>query len=123
MQTRFVWLLAVPVAAAGWWAIHELTGRVWPDQPGVQLLFFALLFPTLTATLALPAAYLNRRFAPQATDRAPWRFLRHSVEGALCLSSWVWLQMHQAFNVGFAFIIALIFVTVEVFIVRMKGES
>jgi hypothetical protein len=123
MQARYVSLIAVPIAVASWWGLYELTGRVQPDQPGAQLSFFVLLFLALIATLAPLTATLNRRFAPDAAARAPWRFLRHSIWGALCLSSWAWLQMYRAFNLGFAFIIALIFVAIEVFVGRMKGEA
>jgi hypothetical protein len=85
--------------------------------------FYVLLFLTLTATLAPVAAYLNRRFAPQAAPSSPWRFLRHSIWGALCLTSFAWLQMQRAFNLGFAFIIALIFAAIEVFILRMGSDD
>jgi hypothetical protein len=107
----------------GWWGIYQLTGRVNPDQPRALLLFFTLFSLTLTATLAPLTAHLNRRFAPEATARAPLRFIRHSLWAGLCLSSWVWLQMHRAFNLGFAFIIVLIFVTIEVFITRTRNEA
>lgn len=122
-QAKILSLLAIPLAAGGWWGLYQLTDNVGPDQPGALALFFALLFLTLTATLAPVTAFLNRRFAPRASSRAPWRYLRHSVWGAMCLSSWAWLQMHRAFNLGFAFIIGLIFVAVEVFIVRMRSEA
>ena len=122
MQAKIVSLLAIPLAAAGWWGLYQLTGNLAPDQPGVLALFFALLFATVTATLAPVAAFLNRRFAPGASTRAPWRFLRHSVWGALCLSSWAWLQMHRALNWSFALITALIFLAVELLIVRIRGE-
>jgi hypothetical protein len=50
------------------------------------------------------------------------RFLRHSAWGGLVLSSWVWLQTHRAFNLGFAVVIALMFLAVEVLIARMRSE-
>ena len=69
------------------------------------------------------AAFLNRRFAPAAVNRAPWRFVRHSLWATLCLSFFAWLQMHRAFNLGFAFIIGLIFVAIDIFVVRVRGEA
>jgi hypothetical protein len=123
VRIRYVLLLAVVVAVAGWWGLSQLTGRVGPEQPGARLSFFILLFLTLTATLAPVSAFLNRRFATGTETRGPWRFLRHSLWGALCLTSYAWLQMHRAFNLGFAFIIALIFVAIEVFILRLGGDS
>ena len=123
MRDKLVTILAVLVAVVGWWALYELVGKVGPDQPGVLSFFFALLFLALTATLAPPAAYLNRRFAPEAVARDPWRFLRHSAWGGLCLTSWVWLQTLRALNPAFALIIALIFIAVEVLIVRLRSES
>jgi hypothetical protein len=123
MRDKLITILAVLAFVVGWWGLYELTGRVGPNQPGAMTFFFALLFLALTATLAPPAAYLNRRFAPDAVARDPWRFLRHSAGGGLCLSSWAWLQMLRAFNLAFALIIALIFIAIEVLIVRLRRES
>ena len=123
MRYTLISVAAVLLAAAGWWGLYELTGKVGPDQAGVMPLFFALLFLALTATLAPPAAYLNRRFAPDALGRDRWRFVRHSAWGGLCLTAWVWLQMHRVFNLGFALVIALIFVALELVIVRLRAES
>jgi hypothetical protein len=123
MRTGYVLLIAGIVAIAGWWGLYQFVSRSWPEEPGALLSFFILLFLTLTATLAPLAAYLNRRFAPQAVPHTPWRFLRHSIWGASCLTSYAWLQMHRAFNLGFAFIIALIFAAIEVFILRMGSED
>jgi hypothetical protein len=123
MRDKLISMLAVVIAVVGWWGLYELTGRgVTPEQPGVLTFFFALLFLAVTATLAPAAAYLNRRFAPGATARDPWRFFRHSAWGGLCVTAWAWLQMHQALNVGFALITILIFVAIEVLISRLRGE-
>ena len=123
MIGKLVSILAILGAVVGWWGIYELTQRVYSDQPGAVTFFYALLFLALTATLVPPAAFLNRRFAPEAVKRDPLRFLRHSAWGALCLSSWAWLQMQRAFNLGFALIIGLIFVALEVLIVRTRTGS
>jgi hypothetical protein len=123
MRGRHIPLAAVGVAAVGWWALLQLTARVGPDQPGALFLFFAILLPTLTATITPIAAYLNRRFAPKASTRAPLRYLRHSIMAGLCLTFWAWLQIYRAFNLGFAFIITLIFVTIEILVVRIRSES
>jgi hypothetical protein len=122
MRDKLILALAVLVALLSWWVIYELTGRVRPDLPGALYLFFFLLFVAFTATLVPITAYLNRRFAPKALSLAPLRFLRHSFFGGVCLTFWAWLQMHRAFNLGFAFIIALIFVAIEFFVVRTRGE-
>ncbi|MGD2207060.1 MAG: hypothetical protein PVH17_09795 [Anaerolineae bacterium] len=123
MQDKIITILAVLVAAVGWWGLYELTGKVGPDHAGGRTFFFALLFVALTATLAPAVAYLNRRFVPEAVERDPWRFLRHSAWGGLCLTSWAWLQTLRAFNLAFAFIIALIFIAIEVLIVRLRGDG
>jgi hypothetical protein len=123
MRNKFITIFAVLASVVGWWGLYELTGKVGPNQPGAMTFFFALLFLALTATLAPPAAYLNRRFAPDAVTSDPWRFLRHSAWGGVCLSSWAWLQMLRAFNLAFALIIALIFIAIEVLIVRLRRES
>jgi len=123
MRGIFVFLLAFPAAVVGWWGLYELVDKYKPTEPGSVSLFFALLFLALTATLAPPVAYLNQRFAPQAYKRDPWRVLRYSAWTALCLASWAWLQMQRAFNLAFALIIAMIFVAIEVLIVRLKGHT
>jgi hypothetical protein len=123
MRDKWITVVAVPVAVIGWWGLYELTGRVGPDQPGAQSFFFALLFLAVTATLASPLAYLNRRFAPQARERDGWRFLRHSAWGGLCCTSWAWLQALRAFNLASALITVAIFASVEIVIVRMRNGS
>jgi len=123
MRGKLLTILSILVAIVGWWGLYELTGKVAPDQAGVLPFFFALLFVAVTGTVGPAAAYLNRRFAPQATQRDPWRFLRHSAWMGICVASWGWLQMHRAFNAGFALIIAMIFVALEVLITRLKGEA
>jgi hypothetical protein len=123
MRGKLLTFMAILLAVVGWWGLVELTDQVTPDQPGGLAFFLALLFLALTATLIPPIAYLNRRFAPEATARDRWRFLRHSAWGGLCLSSWAWLQTLRAFNVAFALIIALIFVAIEVLIMRMRSEA
>jgi hypothetical protein len=123
MRDRMISIVAVLAAIIGWWGILELTRQVGPDQPGAQTFFYALLFLALTATLAPAIAYLNRRLAPEAVKRDPWRFLRHSAWAALCLASWAWLQTLRAFNLAFALVTALIFVGIELLIVRLKGET
>ena len=122
MRVKAISILAFFLAVAGWWAIFSLTGEMRPEDPGALLLFFLLLLATLTATLVPVAAFLNYRFAPKAMARAPFRFLRHSLLGGLCLTSWAWLQMHQTFSLGFAFVIVLIFVTIEILILRSRNE-
>ena len=123
MRYRVIEILAILVAVAGWWALYQLATQVSPDEAGVLAPFFALLFLPLSATLVPVAAFLNRRFAPKASSRAPLRFLRHSIMGGLCLTSWAWLQMHRAFSLGFAFVIALIFVAIELFLLRLRRSS
>lgn len=122
MRGKLISLLVILMAIVGWWGLGELTGRVWPEQPGALPFFFALLFLAVTATLALPASFLNRRFAPEATARDPWRFLRHSAWGGICVAVWAWLQMHRLFDVFYALVTILIFVAVEVLITRFRGE-
>ena len=88
MRGRVITILAILAALVGWWGLYELTSIVTPDQPGALSFFFALLFLAVTATLIPPMAYLNRRFAPEATSRDPWRFLRYSGWGGICVASW-----------------------------------
>jgi len=123
MRYKIISVVSILLAIVGWWGLYELTGKVGPEQAGARSFFFALLFLALTATLAPPAAYLNRRFAPEAVARDPLRFLRHSAWGGMCLSAWTWLQTHRVLNVGFALVIALMFVAVEVLIARMRTEA
>ena len=123
MRGKLVTLLAILAAVVGWWGLYELTGKAAPEQPGALSFFYALLFLATTALLIPPATFLNRRFAPEAAARDPWRALRHSAWGGICVTSWAWLQMHRAFNLGFALITILIFVAIEVLIARLRVET
>jgi hypothetical protein len=114
--------VAILLAAMSWWGLYEFLGQVGPDQQGARTFFFAVFFSASTMTLAPPVLFLNRRFAPKAFERDPWRLLRHSAWGGLCLTSWAWLQMLRAFNPAFALIIIMIFVAIEVLIVQLKGQ-
>ena len=107
----------------GWWGVCRLVSIGPPDAPGALSFFYALLFLAVTATLIPPFAYLNRRFAPEATERDPWRFFRHSAWGGVCGVVWAWLQMNRAFHAGFALVSILIFVAIEVLITRLRTGS
>ena len=121
MRGTLISTLAILMAGIGWWSIYELTGLTTPDQPGAMPFFLALLFLAVTASLSPAAAYLNRRIAPASVARDAWRFLRHSAWGGLCVVAWAWLQMHRALNVGLALITVLVFVAVEVLIIRVRS--
>lgn len=123
MRERIIVILALVLAALGWWALYEFTSQTDPKEAGAISFFFAVLFLALTASLALPALLLNRRFAPDAYARDPWRVLRHAAWGALCLMSWAWLQMQRILNPAYAVVIILIFVAIEVVIVRISREA
>ena len=123
MRGRIITFVAILLALVGGWGVYDLTGKITPDQPGALSFFYALLFLAVTATLMPPMAYLNRRFAPETTERDPWRFFRHSAWGGICVSVWAWLQMNRAFHVGFALVSILIFVAIEVLITRLRTGS
>jgi hypothetical protein len=123
MRNRLITMTALVLAVVGWWGLYELTNLVGPDQPGALYMFFALLFLAVTATLVPAALYLNQRLAPGATSRDPLRFFRQSSWGGVAVGISAWLQIHRAFNVGFALVLVLIFVAVEVLIVRLRAEA
>jgi hypothetical protein len=123
VREKVITVVAILLAIVGWWGVVLLTGQVRPSQPGAQPFFFALLFLALTGTLTPLISFLNRRFAPQSIRQDPLRFLRQSAWAALCLSAWVWLQMHRAFNLGFALVIALMFVAIEVLLSRTRSAA
>ncbi len=116
-------IMGIVLAVVGWWGLYALIHQVGPQQPGALTFFFALLFVAVCGTLAPAAAFLNHRFAPEATASDPWRAFRHSAWGGLCITICAWLQMHRTFNIGFGLIIALMFVAIEVLIVRLRAES
>lgn len=122
MRNRLIIIVAILVAVIGWWGLYELTRQVGPEQPGALAFFLALLFVAVTGTVAPAAAYLNRRLVPEAVAADPWRFFRHSVWAGVCVAICAWLQAHRIFNVGFALIIGLMFVAVEILIVRLRAE-
>ena len=123
MKNTIITLLAVLTAVIGGWGLAELTAKIAADQPGAQSFFFALLFLAVTATLIPPAAFLNRRFAPVAVAKDPYRFIRHSAWGGICVAVWVWLQAQRAFNLGFALLTVLIFIAIEFLIFRLRSDS
>jgi hypothetical protein len=123
MRNAIITILAVLTAVIGWWGLAELTGQITANQPGGLSFFFALLFLAVTATLIPPATFLNRRFAPDAVARDPYRFIRHSAWGGICVAVWAWLQMQRAFNLGFALLTVLIFIAIEFLIARLRSDS
>ena len=123
MRERVIVILSLLLAALGWWALYQFTSQTNPDESGAISFLCAALFLALTATMALPALFLNRRFAPEAYARDPWRVLRHAAWAALCLMSWAWLQMQRVLNPAYAIITILIFVAIEVVIVRISREA
>jgi protein-S-isoprenylcysteine O-methyltransferase Ste14 len=122
MRNAVINILAVVTAAIGWWSLVELTGQIRWDEPGAMPSFYALLFLAVTATLIPPAAFLNRRFAPDAVARDPYRFIRHSAWGGLSVAAWGWLLEQDAFNLGFALLTVLIFIAVEFLIARLRSD-
>ena len=123
MRNALITILAVLTAVIGWWGLAELTSQITADEPGALPFFYALLFLAVTATLIPPAAFLNRRFAPDAVDRDPYRFIRHSAWGGTCVTAWAWLQTQRAFNLGFALLTVLIFIAIEFLIARLRRDS
>jgi hypothetical protein len=123
MRGKLVTLLAILAAVIGWWGLYELMGKTTPEQPGALSFFYALLFLAVTAILIPPSSFLNRRFAPEPAAQDPWRSLRHSAWGGICVTSWAWLQAHRAFNLGFALLTVLILVAIEILIARLRVEA
>jgi len=123
MRNALITILAVLTAVIGWWGLAELTGQITADEPGALPFFYALLFLAVTATLIPPAAFLNRRFAPDAVAQDPYRFIRHSAWGGMCVVAWAWLQTQRSFNLGFALLTVLIFIAIEFLIARLRSDS
>jgi hypothetical protein len=121
MRDRLISVAAVLLAALSWWGLYRFTGQVGPDQSAAVFLFFAILFFALTSTAVPPVLFLNRRFAAGTLRRDPWRIVRQSAWCGLCLTIWTWLQMLRAFSLAFALIIAMIFIAIEVLIIRLRG--
>jgi hypothetical protein len=123
MRNTIITIVAVLTAVIGWWGLVELTASIAADQPGALSFFFALLFLAVTATLIPPTAFLNRRFAPGAVTKDPYRFIRHSAWGGICVAVWAWLQTQRAFNLGFALLTVLIFIAIEFLIARLRSDT
>ncbi len=123
MRNAIITVVAILLAMIGWWGLYQYTDDVAPADPAILAFFFALLFLAVTATLIPPASYLNRRFAPDALAKDPYRFIRHSAWGGVCVMIWGWLQYLRAFNLGFALLTVLIFIAVEFMIVRLRGDK
>ena len=123
MRNAVITVVAVLTAVIGWWGLAVLTDEIAWDEPGALTFFFALVFLAITATLVPPAAFLNRRFAPEAVAKDPYRFVRHSAWGGVCVTIWAWLQYHRAFNLGFVLLTVLIFIAIEFLITRLRGDA
>ena len=123
MRNAVITILAVVAAVIGWWGLYEFAGQITAYEPGARPPFFALLFLAVTATLTPPAAFLNRRFAPDAVAQVPYRFIRHSAWGGICVSAWAWLLAQGAFNLGFALLTVLIFIAIEFLIAWLRRDS
>jgi len=86
-----------------------------PD-PLALLIFFPLLFMTLTATFVPEVYYLNRRFAsPKACEHSV-RLLRQSGWVALFVTICAWLQMNRALNWIIASLLLGIFGLTEILV-------
>ena len=79
MRPRLLIVLSILLAVVGWWSLYVLTRSTPPEMPGALSLFLGMLVLAVPGPVAPAAAYLNRRLAPAATSRDPWRFLRHSA--------------------------------------------
>ncbi len=123
MRNAVITIAAVITAVIGWWSLYEFTGQIAEDEQGAQTFFFALLFLAVTATLVPPTAFLNRRFAPDAVAQDPYRFVRHSAWGGICVVTWGWLLKQDAFNLGFVLLTVLIFIAIEFLIAWLRSDS
>jgi hypothetical protein len=88
------------------------------------VLFYALLFVAVTATMIPPIAYLNARFGRiRKKNVYRMRFVRQSVWVGVCAVLIAWLQSRRVLSLLLGFILAAVFILVETFLITREGPQ
>jgi hypothetical protein len=111
-----VMIAALVMIVAGWGGLYALVTTTTP-RVGERWLFFLLLHIAVTGTVLPFVRLLNARFTPASYDLPPGGVLvRQAVWVGLFVVACAWLQIPRALSPQIAFLLALAFVVIEVFL-------
>lgn len=111
-----VMIAAAVMVVGGWGGLYLLVTTELP-RVGPRWLFFVLLQIAVTGTVLPLVRYLNVRFTPISADLPPGGVLvRQSVWVGLFVVTCAWLQIPRVLNPPIAFLVALVFIVIEIFL-------
>lgn len=110
-------IAALLMFIVGWGGLYLLVTTDYPRLGGQLWLFFVLLNIAITGTVLPFVRYLNVRFTPITRDLPPAGVIvRQSVWVGLYVVICAWLQIPRALSVPTAFLLAVVFIVIEVFL-------
>lgn len=111
-----VMIAAVVMMGVGWFGLYQLVTTTLP-RVGQRWIFFMLLLVAVVGTVIPFIRYLNVRFTPVNVEPPPGGVIvRQAVWVGLFAVICAWLQIPRALNLPIAFLLALIFTVIEVFL-------
>lgn len=100
----------------GWLGLYQLITTTLP-RVGQRWIFFLLLQIAVTGTVLPFVRYLNVRFTPITAELPPGGVIvRQSIWIGLFVVVCAWLQIPRVLNLPIAFLVALAFIVIEVFL-------
>jgi len=112
-----VLIAALVMFVFGWGGLYLLVTTQYPRLGGQLWLFFVLLNIAVTGTVLPFVRYLNVRFTPITRELPPAGVIvRQSVWIGLYVVICAWLQIPRALSVPTAFLLAVVFIVIEVFL-------
>ncbi len=111
-----VLIAGVAFMITGWLGLFQLITTTLP-RVGQRWIFFLLLQIAVTGTVVPFVRYLNVRFTPISAELPPGGVIvRQSIWIGLFFVTCSWLQIPRVLNLPIGFLVALVFVVIEVFL-------
>ncbi len=111
-----VLIVGVVFMIVGWLGLFQLVTTTLP-RVGQRWIFFLLLQIAVTGTVLPFIRYLNVRFTPISAELPPGGVIvRQSIWFGLFVVTCTWLQIPRVLNLPMAFLVALVFIVIEVFL-------
>lgn len=112
-----VLISAAVMFVTGWGGLYLLITTQLPRIGGQLWLFFVLLHIAVTGSAIPFVRYLNVRFTPRSVELPPGGIIvRQSVWVGLYVVACAWLRIPRALSLPIAFLLALVFIVIEVFL-------
>jgi hypothetical protein len=119
------WVLyAILIAIIAWVGLWSVVMQL-PVNSTSKVLFFVLLFVSITCTVMPPAAYLNARFGrPRNRRTYRMRFARQSVWCGLfvVLAAWLRMEPRRLLSTTLIVILMAVFILIETFLVMRESS-